>query len=72
MTDEKGLRLAKRNGTLSLRSLREGGAKPETLIRDWSKFLTLASRTEDGSETLKQVQHHLAPLRDTHLDLPKE
>jgi glutamyl-tRNA synthetase len=35
MTDESGRRLAKRHDALSLRALRETGAAPETLRRDW-------------------------------------
>lgn len=35
MTDETGRRLAKRHYALSLRTLRESGATPETLRRDW-------------------------------------
>ena len=35
MTDESGRRLAKRHAALSLRALRESGAAPETLRRDW-------------------------------------
>jgi glutamyl/glutaminyl-tRNA synthetase len=35
MTDESGRRLAKRHDALSLRALRESGASPETLRRDW-------------------------------------
>ncbi len=36
MTDESGRRLAKRHDALSLRALRESGASPETLRRDWA------------------------------------
>lgn len=35
MTDESGVRLAKRHDALSLRKLREGGATPEALRRSW-------------------------------------
>lgn len=35
MTDDTGTRLAKRHGALSLRNLREGGAKPEDLRAAW-------------------------------------
>ncbi len=35
MNDESGRRLAKRHDALSLRALRESGAVPETLRRDW-------------------------------------
>lgn len=35
LADEKGVRLAKRHDALSLRALRERGATPETLQRDW-------------------------------------
>ncbi len=35
MTDEKGLRLAKRHDALSLRTLRTQGISPETLRQDW-------------------------------------
>jgi len=35
VTDEKGLRLAKRHDALSLRAIRENGVKPEELIRSW-------------------------------------
>jgi len=35
MTDDAGVRLAKRHDALSLRSLREGGANPETLRQSW-------------------------------------
>jgi len=35
MLDENGQRLAKRNDALSLRRLREHGAKPEALRKDW-------------------------------------
>ncbi len=37
MTDEAGLRLAKRHDALSLRALRAGGKQPEQLRRDWAK-----------------------------------
>lgn len=37
MLDENGQRLAKRNDSLSLRVLRERGAKPEELRRSWSE-----------------------------------
>jgi len=36
MTDEAGVRLAKRHEALSLRSLRERGNTPDALRRDWS------------------------------------
>ncbi len=36
MTDEAGVRLAKRHDSLSLRTLREKGIAPETLRKDWS------------------------------------
>jgi glutamyl/glutaminyl-tRNA synthetase len=36
MADDSGRRLAKRHDSLSLRALRESGASPETLRRDWS------------------------------------
>ena len=35
MTDDSGVRLAKRHDALSLRALRESGVAPETLRRDW-------------------------------------
>jgi glutamyl-tRNA synthetase len=35
MTDENGVRLAKRHDSLSLRRLREQGIKPEMLRREW-------------------------------------
>jgi glutamyl-tRNA synthetase len=35
MTDDSGVRLAKRHDALSLRTLREGGAKPEDLRASW-------------------------------------
>jgi glutamyl-tRNA synthetase len=35
MTDENGVRLAKRHDALSLRTLRERGAAAEELRRDW-------------------------------------
>jgi glutamyl-tRNA synthetase len=35
VTDERGERLAKRHDALSLRRLREQGASPERLRRDW-------------------------------------
>jgi glutamyl-tRNA synthetase len=35
VTDERGIRLAKRHDALSLRRLREGGASPETVRRGW-------------------------------------
>ena len=35
MTDEIGVRLAKRHDALSLRKLRERGATPEELRRGW-------------------------------------
>jgi len=35
MTDEAGLRLAKRHDALSLRALRDGGETPETLRKQW-------------------------------------
>jgi glutamyl-tRNA synthetase len=35
MTDDSGVRLAKRHDALSLRALREHGESPETLRRDW-------------------------------------
>jgi len=35
MTDDSGVRLAKRHDALSLRSLHEGGASPETLRQSW-------------------------------------
>jgi len=35
MTDDAGVRLAKRHDALSLRSLRESGANPETLRQSW-------------------------------------
>lgn len=35
MTDEHGNRLAKRHDSLSVRSLREGGATPESLRQNW-------------------------------------
>ena len=35
MTDEHGVRLAKRHGALSLRSLREAGRDPSSLTGDW-------------------------------------
>lgn len=35
MTDDSGVRLAKRHDALSLRSLRNSGASPETLRRSW-------------------------------------
>lgn len=35
MTDERGQRLAKRHEALSLRRLREGGAEPADLRKDW-------------------------------------
>jgi glutamyl-tRNA synthetase len=36
VTDERGVRLAKRHDSLSLRALRQQGALPEALRRDWS------------------------------------
>jgi glutamyl/glutaminyl-tRNA synthetase len=36
MTDERGERLAKRHDSLSLRALREQGARPETIRRNWN------------------------------------
>lgn len=36
MTDDSGIRLAKRHGALSLRSLRERGETPDTLRRGWA------------------------------------
>ena len=36
MTDDSGVRLAKRDDALSLRSLRQNGRTPEDLRRDWS------------------------------------
>lgn len=36
MTDDSGARLAKRHDALSLRALRESGATPESLRRDWN------------------------------------
>jgi glutamyl-tRNA synthetase len=35
VTDEKGVRLAKRNDALSLRKLRESGKTPEEVRRGW-------------------------------------
>lgn len=40
MLDENGQRLAKRSKSLSLRTLREQGAKPDELRRGWSKQIT--------------------------------
>jgi glutamyl-tRNA synthetase len=37
VTDEQGVRLAKRHDALSLRALREGGMKPATLWRTWQR-----------------------------------
>jgi glutamyl-tRNA synthetase len=37
VTDEQGVRLAKRHDALSLRSLREGGMNPATLWRKWQR-----------------------------------
>lgn len=37
MTDEQGVRLAKRNDALSLRELRATGAAPDDLRRDWGE-----------------------------------
>ena len=39
LTDAGGARLAKRNGALSLRQMREGGADPKTLIADIASSL---------------------------------
>ena len=39
MTDETGVRLAKRHDALSLRHLRESGQTPEVLRQDWNKPL---------------------------------
>jgi glutamyl/glutaminyl-tRNA synthetase len=36
MTDETGVRLAKRHDALSLRKLRESGATPENLRASWT------------------------------------
>lgn len=36
MTDEHGIRLAKRHDALSLRALRAAGKQPPDLRRDWS------------------------------------
>ena len=35
MTDERGVRLAKRHDALSLRTLRQQGATPEALRKGW-------------------------------------
>src|SRR6185295_10418036 len=35
MTDESGMRLAKRHDALSLRALRERGESPDALRREW-------------------------------------
>jgi glutamyl-tRNA synthetase len=35
MTDEAGVRLAKRHDALSLRALRDGGETPETSRKQW-------------------------------------
>jgi len=35
MTDEAGVRLAKRHDALSLGALRDGGEMPETLRKQW-------------------------------------
>jgi glutamyl-tRNA synthetase len=35
MTDESGVRLAKRHDALSLRALRGTGAKPEEIRKEW-------------------------------------
>ncbi len=43
MTDEAGVRLAKRHDALSLRKLREAGARPEALRRGWWLALRRAS-----------------------------
>lgn len=40
MMDEKGVRLAKRNDALSLRTLREQGRKPEEFLVQWKAELT--------------------------------
>ena len=39
LTDDSGTRLAKRNGALSLRQMREGGADPKALIADIASSL---------------------------------
>lgn len=41
VTDDRGVRLAKRHDALSLRALRERGATPETLTRDFAQTLSL-------------------------------
>jgi len=41
VTDESGVRLAKRHNTLSLRKLRANGATPQKLIDNWTAFLTV-------------------------------
>ena len=51
MTDEHGVRLAKRHDSLSLRALREGGARPECL-RELPSF---ASATKGAGETIHTV-----------------
>ncbi len=45
LRDEHGVRLAKRHDALSLRTLREQGVKPETLLRD---FATSGTARNDG------------------------
>jgi len=40
VTDESGVRLAKRHDSLSLRELREAGRAPEDLRRPWESAIT--------------------------------
>ncbi|HEX4645369.1 MAG TPA: tRNA glutamyl-Q(34) synthetase GluQRS [Verrucomicrobiae bacterium] len=42
VTDDSGIRLAKRHDSLSLRKLREAGRTPEELRRSWEKAITCA------------------------------
>jgi glutamyl-tRNA synthetase len=61
VTDEKGVRLAKRNDALSLRTLREGGVKADSLIQDWqnqTSWLTKNSAPQVSSMSSGPTSRH--------------
>ena len=56
MTDDKGVRLAKRHDALSLRKLREQGNTPEALRSDWETTSRHLSPAADGGRSERHQQ----------------